>query len=239
MDKKIFSILAIAVFTILLAVALTSAVSNGKGKGFNDCNKNCTKECRLIEMNTHQNCILAHKNGSTQIRQDFKKCIGDLKVDYKNKTINNSEYREKLKKCSKDYVSALKEKDNTRKVCFKESLSALRVCEKKCKEEKCVPVFSTSSKSTTDSDSSGEDSVTSSEGIINGGPVTNSDGKPGYIEEDTNNNPPKEDYPNITPSGPGPTGCESGTMWNADSQTCEACPVGTVAYLSGPVFKCR
>jgi len=137
-NKGLLILASVILITLLLVVSVSAKVNND----LKDSLKSCTNECKLDEKIAHQSCISVHKNDSTQIREEYKKCTKDLKDIFKNNTsnskINKKELNNKLKECNKKYLAGLKEADKIRKECLKNSQIN---CEKKCKQEFCIQVY--------------------------------------------------------------------------------------------------
>lgn len=124
----------LVIFSSLVLISANSLVTKQEKDAFS----NCTLNCSINKKINHQNCIINHYDKSSLFRGEFKLCLEIIREDYKNKTINNSQYNKNIKGCMKNYVELLKIADNERKECVKNNSIN---CEKKCREEICLTLY--------------------------------------------------------------------------------------------------
>ena len=133
MKKQIMLVFMLVIFGSLALISATPKINPEK-----EAFTNCTFNCRIDKKINHQNCILNHYDKSRLYREEFKLCLEIIKEDYKNKTINNSQFNKNLRECMKNYVDLLKTADKERKECVKNNSIN---CEKKCREEICLTLY--------------------------------------------------------------------------------------------------
>lgn len=136
--------LSILFILVLIGIALSqdNDTTQNNSNTYKDIYFKCVNECRIDQKIAHQNCIINHFNDSQKIRENYKICLDNIKVNNtifkeNNKTRNRdmlNQYKIGIKNCTSDYLKGLKEIDKQRNECFRNSQIN---CEKKCQSLAC------------------------------------------------------------------------------------------------------